>query len=211
VSEATGSAALGTTESVAASGGGRGAAVDEAVRNELLAIIEDMEVPPEQRHYLRTRYAGQVAWMEGKAQSAQRRFVWLRLITVIGAVIVPVLVGLTPGDDDLQTGLRVATVVISLIVAVCAAVEQFFHYGSRWQHYRRTIERLKSEGWRYFELIDDYAAKNATHTNQFPRFARRVEDLMQEESDVYLREVVAERRHDRTTTGEEGGTQDGGK
>ena len=112
----------------------------------------------------------------------------LRLVTVVGAVIVPVLIGLNRDEGWMEA----ATVGLSLIVAVSAAVEQFFHYGERWQHYRRNVERLKAEGWRYFELTD--AAPGATHESAFPDFTRRVEAILQEETDVFISEVAAERQ-----------------
>ena len=102
----------------------------------------------------------------------------------------PVLVGLNIDDGRVEG----ATVALSLIVAISAAIEQFFHFGERWQHYRRNVERLKSEGWRYFELADGYAVAGATHESVFPDFARRVEAILQEETDVFISDVVAERR-----------------
>ncbi len=174
------------------------ASARDAAAHELQSVIKTLELEPAQQEYLVTRFAGQVVWMERKAQTAQRRYVVARLTTLIGALIIPVLVGLTPSDADLSDAIRIATGVIGLVVAISTAVEQFFHYGARWQHYRRTVERLKTEGWRFFELIDDYrSSKSPGHKAQFPRFAVRVEDLLQEESDIYLREVVAERRVDR--------------
>ena len=58
----------------------------------------------------------------------------------------PALVSLSPSDQTLEDVVRVATWVVSLVVAISAAVEQFFHFGDRWRNYRRTAERLKSEG-----------------------------------------------------------------
>jgi hypothetical protein len=166
--------------------------------DELATAIATLDLDDPQRLYIEKRFAGQVAWMEGKAQTAQRRYVAARLTTLVGAVIIPVLVGLTPSDDDLADAIRIATAVIGLVVAVSTAVEHFFHYGARWQHYRRNVERLKTEGWRFFELLGDYqSTAQAGHKAQFPRFAQRVEDVLQEEYDVYLREVIPERRADR--------------
>ena len=165
---------------------------------ELTAVIATLDLEDSQQLYLEKRFAGQVAWMEGKAQTAQRRYVGARLTTLIGALIIPVLVGLTPSDADLADAIRIATTVIGLIVAVTTAVEHFFHYGARWQHYRRNVERLKNEGWRFFELLGDYhSAEQPGHKAQFPRFAQRVEEILEEEYDVYLREVIPERRADR--------------
>jgi hypothetical protein len=180
----------------------------DAAPGELKAVIATLDLEPSQQIYLETRFAGQVGWMERKAQAAQRRYVAARLTTLIGALIIPVLVGLTPSDADLAENIRIATGVIGLVVAISTAVESFFHYGARWQHYRRTVERLKTEGWRFFELIDDYrSSKQPGHKAQFPRFARRVEDLLQDEYDVYLREVIVERRADREAGEPEQGGQ----
>lgn len=159
----------------------------ESLKNELGSIADGLELDALRVRYLHSRYVDQVVWMEGKADQARRHYVRLRLVTVVGAVIVPVLVGLNSDDRWLEA----ATVALSLVVAVSAAVEQFFHFGERWQHYRRNVERLKAEGWRYFELTDGYAA---THEGAFPEFARRVEAILQEETDVFISEVTAERK-----------------
>ena len=33
----------------------------------------------------------------------------------------------------------------------------FFDFGGRWQHYRRTVEQLKTEGWSFLQLSGRYA------------------------------------------------------
>jgi hypothetical protein len=164
------------------------------LRGELGSIAESLELDPLRQRYMRSRYVDQVIWMEGKADAARRRYVWLRLTTVVGAVIVPVLVGLDSSDAQIQSLLGAATVALSLIVAVSAAIEQFFHYGERWQHYRRNVERLKAEGWLYFQLTDGYDGEGVTHESAFPRFSQRVEAILQEETDVFVSEVVAPRQ-----------------
>jgi hypothetical protein len=164
------------------------------LKGDLGSIADGLELEPLRMRYMHSRYVDQVVWMEGKADDARRKYVRLRLITVVGAVIVPVLVGLNSDDAWLE----VATVVLSLVVAVSAAIEQFFHFGERWQHYRRNVERLKSEGWRFFELTDGYAA---THESAFPEFARRVEAILQEETTVFVSEVAAERQQGQSSPG----------
>jgi hypothetical protein len=78
------------------------------------------------------------------------------------------------------------------VVALSAAVEEFFHYGERWRHYRRTVERLKSEGWQFFQLSGAYV--NQTHVQAYPAFAARVEELSREEVEVYTTQVVKEKQ-----------------
>jgi hypothetical protein len=70
-------------------------------------------------------------------------------------------------------------VLVSLVVAVSAAVEHFFHFGRRWQQYRQTVERLKPAGWCFFRLAGRYGADGASHGDAYPPFAERVEDIIQ--------------------------------
>ena len=156
---------------------------------EIVASLDDLGSL--QKDFLTRRWLDQILWMEGAATRAQARYYSLRLVTVVGAVVVPVLIGLNlTGDAD-----RVISWVaigLSLVVATSAAVEEFFNFGQRWRHYRRTVERLKAEGWIFFELVGDYVSENG-HAGAFPRFAARVEDLLREDVDVYVTQVVREK------------------
>jgi len=86
---------------------------------------------------------------------------------------------------------RWTTFGLSLVVALTAAVEEFFHYGERWRHYRRTVEWLKSEGWEYFQLGGPYR-RYKTHAEAYPAFAGRVEEIIQRDIDQYVTKVVQE-------------------
>jgi phosphate/sulfate permease len=136
--------------------------------------------------------------MEGKAGKAQRYYYRLRLVTIVGAVVVPALVALNTLNGWPGTAAQIATWIVSLVVAVSAAVEGFFQFGQRWRNYRSTAERLKTEGWLFFQLAGPYAA-DASHADAFRTFASRVEDLIQKDVDVYITEVAAEKQ--RTSDG----------
>ena len=162
---------------------------------EIVASLDDLD--PLQKDFLTRRWLDQILWMEGAAKRAQVRYYRLRLVTVVGAVVVPVLVGLnlTGGVGEAVSW---AAVALSLVVATSAAVEEFFNFGQRWQHYRRTVERLKAEGWLFFELVGDYVSENG-HAGAFPRFAARVEDLLREDVEVYVTQVVREKEDEGKT------------
>jgi hypothetical protein len=86
-------------------------------------LIDAVGLDERQQDFFKSRWLDQVVWMEGKAAKAQRWYYRLRLITVVGAVTVPALVSLSalggrPGDAA-----SVATWIVSLIVAVSAAIE----------------------------------------------------------------------------------------
>ena len=127
--------------------------------------------------------------MDERAWDSVRWYYILRLTTIIGGVIVPALVSLNVGDGA-AAAIQTMTFVVSLVVALSAAVEEFFHYGERWRHYRRTVELLKSEGWQFFQLSGPYA--NMTHVQAYPALAARVEDLSHEEVETYMTQVVKE-------------------
>ena len=158
---------------------------DRPLEKEFAGLIDALELPALQKRFMHSRWLDQLLWMEGRAAKAQRRYYILRLTAIVGGVIVPALVGL-----DRFQGL---TVVISLIVAVSVAVEEFFHFGERWRHYRRTAEALKMEGWQFFQLSGGYQ-NFATHAGGYPEFAARVEDCLGREVDVFIAEIAREKK-----------------
>jgi hypothetical protein len=85
--------------------------------------------------------------------------------------------------------LRYVIVVLGLLVAISAALEEFFRYGERWRHYRQTVEWLKIEGWRFFQLSNPYR-RYKTHAEAYPSFADRIEDLIRQDVNVYVSEIV---------------------
>ena len=83
-----------------------------------------------------------------------------------------------------------------MLVAISIAVEEFFHYGDRWRHYRQTVGWLKNEGWHYFQLSGRCRSYD-NHDDAYPAFAARVEDLIQQDAEVYITEVVDNEAEDK--------------
>ncbi len=81
---------------------------------------------------------------------------------------------------------------LSQLVAICAAVEQFFKFGDRWRHYRRSAELLKTHGWQFFELTGPYApySQNGKHTEAFHLFASQIEEIIQSDVDGYVSQIT---------------------
>lgn len=163
----------------------------EQMRVEMGKLIEILELPELNKQFLRARWLEQVIWMDEKAWNSILWHNILRLTTIIGGVIVPALVSLNVSDGA-AVAIKMLTFIISLVVALSAAVEEFFHYGERWRHYRRTVESLKSEGWQFFQLSGPYVGQ--THVQAYPAFAARVEELSREEVETYMTQVVEEKR-----------------
>ncbi|MBX3319530.1 MAG: DUF4231 domain-containing protein, partial [Nitrospira sp.] len=100
----------------------------EQVRAEMGTLIEALEMPELNKQFLRARWLEQVIWMDEKAWNSVLRHNVLRLTTIIGGVIVPALVSLNVGDGG-AAAIKTLTYIVSLVVALSAAVEEFFHYG----------------------------------------------------------------------------------
>jgi hypothetical protein len=167
---------------------------DEKLSETFGAQIEGLDtLAPAQKAYLSFRWLDQVSWLESKAAKAQRLYYRLRIVTVVGAVMIPALVGLDGLSDPWDGLVRAATWTVSLVTAASAAVEGFFRFGERWRTYRRTAEQLKTEGWLYFQLAGRYCVDGAAHEALYGAFVNRVEEIVTSDVELYLTEVVAER------------------
>lgn len=163
------------------------------MKNEMESIIEKLDLDDSQNRFMRSRWLDQVLWMEGKAAKSQKPYYMLRLIVIIGGIIVPALVSLQ-FDPSVQIIIRWITFGLSLCVAISAAIEGFFHYGERWQHYRSTVELLKSEGWQFFQMSGNYR-NYASHSKAYPEFAERVENILRQDVQVYIRDIAKEKEN----------------
>ncbi|NEQ45298.1 MAG: DUF4231 domain-containing protein [Leptolyngbya sp. SIOISBB] len=162
----------------------------EYLKEDFQDLFAELELTPVQRKFLMSRWLDQVLWMEKKAGVCRDRHYRLRLSAIIFGVIVPILIGINVGDNErLRQAKEYLTISLSTVVAVSAAVEEFFHYGERWFHYRRTVESLKTYGWQFSQLSGRYA-KHATHTDAFPDFANQVEEVIQRDVEVYVTQVA---------------------
>jgi hypothetical protein len=158
-------------------------------------MVEKLDLTPRQKYYLKSRWLEQVLWMEGKATRSRDFYYRLRLTTIVGGVIIPALVSLNfatiggPNQDQLKRIVFFSTFTLSQVVAISAAVEQFFNYGERWRHYRRSVESLKTQGWQFFELSGTYE-DFSNHDTAFHEFAGNIEAILQKDVEVYSTQVV---------------------
>src|SRR4051794_18084150 len=106
------------------------------LKEDLGTLVDALKLSDLQKHFLHSRWLDQIIWMEGKADSARSWYYRLRLTIIIGGVSIPALVSLnTPALMNLTINDRIASTVgwitfgLSLLVALSAAVEQFFNFG----------------------------------------------------------------------------------
>jgi hypothetical protein len=165
------------------------------LREDLEGLIGSLDLPELQKHFMRSRWLDQVLWMEGKAETARDWYYRLRLTTIVGGVIIPALVSLR-FDGEVAAAVGWITFIISLLVAISAAVEEFFHYGERWRHYRESVELLKNEGWQFFQLSGPYRRFDS-HPDAYRAFAARVEEINRLDVQTYVTEVVREKQDEK--------------
>jgi hypothetical protein len=165
-----------------------------SLRQELEHIIKELKLGDLQKEFLRLRWLDQVLWMEVRANNTKVLYYILRLTTIVGGLIIPALVSFRLASGDAITWV---VFFLSLLVAICAALEEFLRYGEQWRHYRLKVELLKNEGWLFLQLSGrrDYR-RYPSHAEAYPRFAQRVEKWNRVEVDEYLTEVVRDKREE---------------
>lgn len=159
------------------------------LKKDLGSLIDSLSLTDLQKRFLHSRWLDQVMWMEASANKARSRYYALRMVTIIGGVVVPALISLNLAGAAADF-IKWSTVGISLLVGISAAVEEFFHFGERWRHYRRNVESLKTTGWLFFQLTGPFNA--ATHAEAYRTFASQVEEILQQDVNVYISKVVQE-------------------
>jgi hypothetical protein len=156
----------------------------------LAELIESLELSNLQKQYMRSRWLDQLSYMSRRSRETRNWYYRLRITAIVGSVVVPILLGVqqTNSKDFLRWG----TIGLSGVVAVSAAVEEFFHFGDRWRHFRQTAEALKTQGWQFSQLGGLYSAY-PNHQAAFQSFTTHVEMLLQHENEVFVSEVVKEK------------------
>jgi hypothetical protein len=164
------------------------------LRSELEHIIKELDVTRLQKEFLRLRWLDQVLWMEGRANNTKVLYYFLRLTTIVGGVIIPALVSFSLPSGDAIT--RVVF-VLSLVVAISAALEGFLRPGEQWRHYRTMVELLKNEGWLFFQHSGRYDDHHfPSRDKAYAAFAHRVERWNRLEVGEYVTEVVRDKGED---------------
>ena len=156
----------------------------ESTKQEYGKLIDELELSEMQKHFMHFRWLEQVLWMESKHKKNQLWYYTMRLVAIAGSIIVPVLVSLN---------IYGAAIFVSLLVAISVAADEFFHFGERRRHYRRTAELLKIQAWQFFQLSGPYQSM-PSHGTAYPLFAGKVEKTIRNEVNVNLAEMEGEEK-----------------
>ncbi len=142
------------------------------LRQEMGDLIDQLDLSDLHKQSLKRRWLDQVVWADKKADQCRRMHYRLRGTTIVGGVILPALVGLNfqlaKENEILRTWFPYVPFVLSQVIAVSAAAEEFFRYGDRWREYRQLSEDLKAEGWQFLQLSGPYQYKPNQETIELP-------------------------------------------
>jgi hypothetical protein len=159
------------------------------LRDELGSLVEQLELPDLYKQSLKQRWIDQVLWADKKADQCRRWHQRLRLTTIISGVVLPALVGINfqLGKDNafFRAWFPYVPFVLSQVIAVSAALEEFHRYGDRWRDYRKMAEDLKAEGWQYLQLSGSYEHL-LDHMEGYSTFASRVESVIKNDVQNYI-------------------------
>jgi hypothetical protein len=155
-------------------------------------IIKNLDLDDLHKEFLRLRWLDQVLWMEERANSTKVLYYILRLTTIICGLIIPALGSRLLSGDAIRW-VTWAVFVLSLVVAISVALEEFLRYGEQWRHYRLKVELLKNEGWLFVQLSGRHYRHCPSHAKAYRRFAQRIEKWNRLEVDEYLTDVVQDK------------------
>jgi len=154
----------------------------------LRALIAGLDLGDQKwNEYIEARWLNYVEWWDSRASDSKLRYQTLRGAVVISGALIPALVGLRELQVLGKYGwvFAVASIVASLVVAICAGTESLFGYGDIWREKRAAAELIKSEGFSFLQLSGNYA-QYGTHHLAYPFFAKNVEDLIRNEIKDYI-------------------------
>jgi hypothetical protein len=131
-----------------------------------------------EKYYMKHRYQGQWLWYDKKAAENKNKHQALQVLIGVGSVAVPVLLQLPEPWNK-------TSIVISLIVAAAASIENVKKYGDNWRSYRRAAENLSREK----SMFDVGAGPYRNTKRPFARFVERCEEIIaQQNGQFYQRD-----------------------
>ncbi len=158
------------------------------LETEFAELIDALELPDLQKRFLKSRWLEQLLWLEGKATRSSKWSNRLRLMTILGGALIPALVSLNFHDNQFGKYIGWVAFVLSQMVAISVAAEEYFHFGDKYTQYRATAEYLKSEMWQFLQLSGSYQ-EYPTHAQAYSTFALQVEKSIQEDVENFIKLV----------------------
>ena len=160
-------------------------AYSDYLKQTLGGLVDKLEITELHKEFLKNRWLDQVMWLEGRATKERNQHFRLRMVTIIGGVLVPAMVGFKCDSENVNQTVGWIALGVSQAVAISAAVEEFFGHGDKYRNYRSTAESMKIEGWQFMQLAGPYK-RFQVHEDAYKAFAQRVEAFIQKDVEGFV-------------------------
>ncbi len=142
---------------------------------------------PARISWARDRWLDRISHLDDRISSNKRLVFGLRGLMVFGALLVPILATGAANAPENRFW-RWATVVVSIVVALCTATDQIVRPAARWRLVRQTRGALEAEGWSFLEGAGRYAGLE--DDERFQVLFNAVERLWDEYEQIYLAQIA---------------------
>jgi hypothetical protein len=115
------------------------------------------------------RLEDQISWYDNKSRVNQRWYKWLKLLTMVSAVFVPVL--------SVPNWGRHYVAALGIIIVLAEGIQQLNQFQANWIAYRSTCESLRHEKYLYLAQAGPYQSTDKPITV----LAERIEGLVSQE------------------------------
>jgi hypothetical protein len=121
------------------------------------------------------RLEDQIAWYDRRSSSNESRFKWLKGVTIVSALFIPVL-------SQAKFGEPYVVPALGIIIAIAEGLQQLNQFQANWISYRSTCEALRHEKYLYLGQAGPYASVD----KPIPVLAERVEGLISQENAKWI-------------------------
>ena len=120
------------------------------------------------------RLEDQIRWYDRKSSRNQRIYKWLKGVTLVSGVLVPVLSYAPWG--------RLPAGALGVIIVIAEGIQQINQYQANWIAYRSTAEALKHEKYLFLASAGPYSSAQ----NPIAMLAERVEGQVSQENAKWI-------------------------
>jgi uncharacterized protein DUF4231 len=138
-------------------------------------VFDKLDVQPLQREYLNLRWLDQLLWLDAKAALDERRYLGLRLTTLIGGATATAFASVKLSGAKAHW-VSVLIFALTLTTTIAAGILELMKFDERARKRRAAAEAVKHEGWLFFQRTGPYP--RGSHEDQFPQFAARIEAIL---------------------------------
>jgi hypothetical protein len=140
-------------------------------------LIDNTKLSKYRRNILKKRYTKLVIYYENYANNIRWKYNTCRIIISVGSMILPTLQTIQNNENVsfIKNEIFWAAIGTSLSVMISNNLISMFSLDRRYIMYAVTAEKLKSVGWKYFELSDIFS--NKSHKDNWVLFWNEVEKI----------------------------------